>query len=229
MKEKMGPHAFAEFEKELHERMMEAERDIVAAEMARLDADADAIVIDGKVHRRVLRQSQTYMTSAGEVVVERTLYKDRKDEDGRCVRPMELTLGVVGDFWTPRAAQQALWVVTQMTPKKGAELFERLSHRRQVAKISRPCRGPSVARRRAWPALRSPLGTRAIGPSRRRFTPARATTSRPSSVSQVEPLQSVALRGRQGRVLPSHSERLGSLVRQISSRCEQIFWTVKPR
>jgi hypothetical protein len=128
MKEKMGPRAFEEFEKELHERMMKAERDIVAAEMARLDVDADAVVIDGKVHRRVLRQSQTYMTSAGEVVVERTLYKDRKDEDGRCVSPMELTLGIVGDFWTPRAAQQALWVTTQMTPKKSAELFERVGN-----------------------------------------------------------------------------------------------------
>lgn len=41
---------------------------------------------------------------------------------------MELTLGVIGDFWTPRAAQQALWVVTQMTPKKGAELFERVGN-----------------------------------------------------------------------------------------------------
>jgi hypothetical protein len=76
----------------------------------------------------VLRQSQTYVTSAGEVVVERTLYKDRGDADGRCVSPMELTLGVIGDFWTPRAAQQALWVVTQMTPKKSAELFKRVGN-----------------------------------------------------------------------------------------------------
>ncbi len=128
MRSKTGPRSFADFERELHERMMEAERDIVAGEMARLDIDADAVVIAGKVHRRVLRQSQTYMTSAGEVVVERTLYKDRRDEDGRCVSPMELTLGVIGDFWTPRAAQQALWVVTQMTPKKSAELFERVGN-----------------------------------------------------------------------------------------------------
>jgi len=128
MKAKMGPHSFAQFEAELHERMMEAERDILVSEMARLDIDADAVVIDGKVHRRVLRQSQTYMTSAGEVVVERTLYKDRTDDEGRCVSPMELTLGVVGDFWTPRAAQQALWVVTQMTPKKSEELFGRIGN-----------------------------------------------------------------------------------------------------
>lgn len=128
MKEKTGPRSFADFEKELHERMMEAERDIVAKEMARLDIDEEAVVIEGKVHRRVLKQSQTYMTSAGEVVVERTLYKDRTDEDGRCVSPMELTIGVIGDFWTPRAAQQALWVVTQMTPKKSEELFERVGN-----------------------------------------------------------------------------------------------------
>lgn len=126
MKEKMGPGAFAEFERELHERMLELKRDVIAAEMKRLDIDAPAVVIDGKVHRRVLRQSQSYMTSAGEVVVERTLYKDRSDDEGRAVSPMELTLGVVGDFWTPRAAQQALWVVTQMTPKKAEELFERV-------------------------------------------------------------------------------------------------------
>ena len=52
---------------------------MIAAELERQDVDADAILIDGKAHRRVLRQSQTYMTSAGEVVVERTLYKDRTD------------------------------------------------------------------------------------------------------------------------------------------------------
>lgn len=125
MKDKVGPQAFADFERELHRRFLEAERDIIADEMARFDTDADAVILDGKVHRRVLRQKQTYESTAGEVVVERTLFKDRTDTEGRCVSPMELSLGIVGGFWTPRAAQQALWVVTQMTPQKGAELFER--------------------------------------------------------------------------------------------------------
>src|SRR5258706_10794923 len=130
MRSKTGPRSFAEFERELHERMMEAERDIVAGEMARLDVDADAVVIAGKVHRRVLRQSQTYMTSAGEVVVERTLYKDRKDEDGRCVSPMELALGIIGAFWTPRAANRARGGVTQMTPRKTAGRLDGMGRRR---------------------------------------------------------------------------------------------------
>jgi hypothetical protein len=128
MKDKRSPGAFAEFELELHTRVMELERDVVAAEMAELDVDAEAVLIAGKLHRRVLRRAQTYVTSAGEVVVERTLYKDRTDDEGHAVSPMELTLGIVGDFWTPRAAQQALWVVTQMTPKKGEELFQRIGN-----------------------------------------------------------------------------------------------------
>jgi hypothetical protein len=122
---KADPKSFEAFEEELHARMMEIEREVLASEMAKHDIDTSAVVIDGRVHRRVLKQKQTYVTSAGEVVVERTLYKDRTDAEGRSVSPMELTLGIVGDFWTPRAAKQALWIVTQMTPKKSAEFFKR--------------------------------------------------------------------------------------------------------
>ena len=128
MKTKTGSRSFAEFERELHERVMALERELLAVEMAKFDIDAAAIVIEGKVHRRVLRQSHTYTTMAGDVVLERTLYKDRKDEEGHCVSPLELTLGIVGDFWTPHAAHQALWVVTQMTPKKAEELFKRIGN-----------------------------------------------------------------------------------------------------
>ena len=50
---------------------------------------------------------------------------------------MELVLGVVGDFWTPRAAQQALWVVTRMTPRKSAELFKRVGKHDALEEQSR--------------------------------------------------------------------------------------------
>jgi len=128
MGDKTGPKTFADFEREVHERLMEVERDVIAAEMVRLDLDDDAVVIEGKTYRRVLRQSQTYITAAGEVAVERTLYKDRTDGEGRCISPLELSLGIVGGFFTPRAAEQALWVVTQMTPQKGEELFKRVGN-----------------------------------------------------------------------------------------------------
>ena len=128
MKEKFAPGAFEEFETKLHEKMQALERDFVAEMMRAADVDADVIEIDGKGYRRVLRSAQTYMTSAGEVTVERWLYRDRDDDRARTVSPMELRLGIVDGFWTGKAAKAALWVVTQMTPKKAEELFERVGN-----------------------------------------------------------------------------------------------------
>ena len=122
------PGSFADFEKDLHAKVMEYEREVVAEEMARADVDAGAIVVDGVAYRRVLRCEETYFTAAGPVRVERTLYKDRTDEAGRAISPMELRLGVVEGRWTPLAAQQVTWVVAQMTPQRAEELFRRIGN-----------------------------------------------------------------------------------------------------
>lgn len=128
MQGKTSAREFHEFEKALHERLRETEREIVADVMAASDVDADAIEIDGRVHRRVLRSKQTYMSAAGEVEVERWLFKDRADPTAHALAAIDLRLGIVEGFWTQRAAQQASWVVTQMTPQKGEELFERVGN-----------------------------------------------------------------------------------------------------
>ena len=122
----MTPEAFEKFEQDLRTRTMALERKAVADKLGKYDIDASAIVIDGTVFRRMMRQSQTYMTAAGEVVVERTLYKDRTDEQSRCVSPMELRAGVINGIWSRSAAKMAVWVVAQMTPRKGEELFRRV-------------------------------------------------------------------------------------------------------
>jgi hypothetical protein len=128
MQGKTGAREFYDFEKSLHERLLEAEREIVADVMAASDVEADAIEIEGRVHRRVLRSRQTYMTACGEVQVERWLYKDRADPTAHSLSALDLRLGIVEGFWTQRAAQQASWVVTQMTPKAAEELFERVGN-----------------------------------------------------------------------------------------------------
>lgn len=119
------PGWFEEFETELHKRMVEIERDLTAEIIAAHDVDAPTIEIAGKVHRRVLRTAQTYMTAAGPVTTERWLYRDREDDSQPSVSPVERRLGII-DFWTPKAAKQALWVVAQMTPQKAAETFEQI-------------------------------------------------------------------------------------------------------
>ena len=127
-KKGMTAAEFFEFEGSLHARMMEAEREVVAEVMTASDVDADAIEIEGKTHRRVLRSAQTYETAAGEVVVERWLYKDRSDPTAKAVAALDLRLGIVDGYWTSKAAKQASWVVTQMTPGRAEELFGRVGN-----------------------------------------------------------------------------------------------------
>jgi hypothetical protein len=128
MRWKGMPGGFADFEKGLHERVMGYERELLAEEMAAADIDAEAIEVEGTGHRRVLRCEETYMTAAGPVRVMRSLYKDHTDEASRAIVPLELRIGVVEGFWTPLAAQQAAWVVSQMVPKLGEELFARMGN-----------------------------------------------------------------------------------------------------
>lgn len=128
MRWKELPGGFAEFEAKLHERLAAFERELLAEEMRGADIDAEAIEVDGVAYRRVLRCEQTYLTAAGPVQIHRTLYKDRTDEAGRAIVPMDLRLGVVEGYWSPLAAKNAAWVVSQMTPQLAEELFERLGN-----------------------------------------------------------------------------------------------------
>lgn len=122
------PKDFAVFERELHARVMALEREVLAEEFARADVSTDAIVVAGVVYRRVIRCSDTYLTAAGPVRVERGLYKDRSDEASHAICPMELRLGIIEARWTPMAAQLATWVVSQMTPASAEELFARVGN-----------------------------------------------------------------------------------------------------
>jgi hypothetical protein len=88
---------------------MEAEREVIGSVMSASDVDADAVEIEGRVHRRVLRSTQTYVTAAGPVSIERWLYKDRRDPTAHALAALDLRLGIVEGFWTTRAVEQASW------------------------------------------------------------------------------------------------------------------------
>lgn len=128
MRRRQPKETFEAFEERLHRQLQEVERDLLAEDLGRADVDADGIMVEGTAYRRVLRAKETYMTAAGPVRVERTLYKDRADEAERALVPMELKAGIVGGFWTPMAARQAGWVVSQMSPQTAEELFVRVGN-----------------------------------------------------------------------------------------------------
>jgi hypothetical protein len=115
---------YESFENELREVFAAAESEVLARELSRFDLDIPMVLIDGKAYRQVLREEKTYMSAAGPVAVERSLYRSRNDEKSLC--PMELRAGVVEKFWTPRAAKLGLWTIAHMTPKEAEELFARL-------------------------------------------------------------------------------------------------------
>src|SRR5829696_4343819 len=85
MRTRDKPGSFADFERDLHTKVMEFEREVIAADMARADVDVEAVVVEGATYRRVVRCEDTYVTAAGPVRIERTLYKDRTDESGRAL------------------------------------------------------------------------------------------------------------------------------------------------
>lgn len=110
------------FERQLHALFAAAECEALTEEVARFDVNAPVVLIDGMPHRQVLRCEETYLSAAGPLRVERSLYSTRQEGE-RAVCPMELRAGIVEGRWTPLAARQATWVVAHLTPQEGEELF----------------------------------------------------------------------------------------------------------
>lgn len=116
---------FEGFEQELHAVFMDAECEILAEELERLDVNQPQLLIDGHLHHRVLRSSESYLSAAGAVKVWRTLY--RRGRDGAVV-PLELRAGMVAGQFTPRAVRQALWAVAHLTPQEAEDLFREVGN-----------------------------------------------------------------------------------------------------
>lgn len=116
---------FAEYEARLHLLVQAVEREALAEELGRLDSVVAVVRVDGAPHRLVLRSSATYMTTAGEVTIERSLYAPGARGE-RTVCPMELRAGIVEGWWTPGAASQAIWLIAHLTPGEAEEALERL-------------------------------------------------------------------------------------------------------
>ena len=117
--------SFGQFEHDLHKQMVELEQEVLAAELARYDVDAQQIEVEGVRYHPVWVDTETYLTAAGEVQVERHLYRPA-GHNAKSICPLELRVGIVDGYWTPRAARQGAWVIAQLTPGDTEALFVEL-------------------------------------------------------------------------------------------------------
>lgn len=115
--------AFASFEGKLHEQMMELERELLSIEMKRYDVDAKEIEVEGQRYRRVLLSGRNYLSTAGEVRVERHLYRRVGANQEQCICPMDLRMGIINGYATPGAGRQMSFVATHLPPRTAAEFF----------------------------------------------------------------------------------------------------------
>ena len=95
---------FEQFEHELHARVMAVERELLAEELARYDVTAKQIEVEGVTYRPTLSSTASYLTTAGEVRIRRNLYCP-PGRGHKSICPVELRAGVIGGYWTPRAAR----------------------------------------------------------------------------------------------------------------------------
>jgi hypothetical protein len=105
---------------------MELERELLAEELARYDLNVPEIVVEDVTYRRALRARQTYMSACGPVTLERELYRPRGG-DGRAICPLEERVGMVGGYWTPRSAREAVGLVAHVTPGEAETLLREMT------------------------------------------------------------------------------------------------------
>jgi hypothetical protein len=114
---------FASYEYALHEQLMKLERELLAADLERYDVVVKEVEVEGERYRRVMLSGKNYLSTAGEVRVERHLYRRVGAEQERCICPMELSAGIIGGYATPRAARQMNFAAAHLPPREAAELF----------------------------------------------------------------------------------------------------------
>ncbi|MCU7968839.1 MAG: hypothetical protein KZQ74_16905, partial [gamma proteobacterium symbiont of Bathyaustriella thionipta] len=112
--------SFEQAEKAIKKLVGKIENSMVQETLSQYDINVPIIEHDGKIYHQVLRKDKTYMSSAGKVTVERSLYR----ADGQCICPLELQAGIIEDFWTPSAARLGCYVTAHLSPYQGEQLFQ---------------------------------------------------------------------------------------------------------
>lgn len=150
-----GTPDFEQFEREVHEYIMNLERECIAEELARYDVAAEPIEVGGVSYQPVLRAAETYLSAAGPVRIERHLYRPA-GRNAKSICPLELRAGIINGYWTPRAARQGACVMAQVPAGAAEALFQELGamqpSRSTLDRLPRTLSAHWEAHRQEWEA-----------------------------------------------------------------------------
>jgi len=117
---------FAEFERELADKMTAVEREALGVALGALDVDVPKVLIDGVPHLRVLRTETTFMGLAGPVSVTRSLYRPAGERNAPVVDPVAIRAGALERVWLPAAAREMAYLIQQGTSREAETMGQRL-------------------------------------------------------------------------------------------------------
>jgi hypothetical protein len=118
--------SYEEIERAFGEETAKLERAAHAATLAELDVDTARVSIRGKSFYRIGRAEGTYYTLAGEVRVERCLYRESGVRNGKTVDPIAVRVGAIGNGWLPEAARGMAHLLQQGTAREAEETGKKL-------------------------------------------------------------------------------------------------------
>lgn len=150
-----GVPEFEQFERELHEQIMNLERECVAEELARYDVAAERVEVGGVSYQPVLQAAETYLSAAGPVRVERHLYRPA-GRNVKSICPLEVRAGIINGYWTPQAARQGAFVIAHLPASTAEALFQELGtmqpSRSTLDRLPRTLSAHWEAHRQDWEA-----------------------------------------------------------------------------
>jgi len=95
--------------------------------LSRYDVVAKSIEVEGAVYHHVLTSSATYQCGAGDVRIERQLYRE-PGRGKKSICPMEMQSGIVMGLMTPRAARQSAFVMAHLPAETAEELLAEIGN-----------------------------------------------------------------------------------------------------
>jgi len=115
--------SYEKLEKEIQKMVAKVELSLYEKALEQYDLNVKTIEINGIFYRQVLRNNKTFISSAGPVTVEHSLYRG---SNGKTVSPLELQAGIIEGSWTPTAARISYYVTAELSPYSGEKLLKQI-------------------------------------------------------------------------------------------------------